>query len=605
MTKVLGWVNDPASSHAGSDLRGKALGSLSGAAENRFKDSHNALFDSDENIVALDGHVISITGDPRWSDPDLAKIARTRGQHAAVLEAYRREDINLTQSTEGACRLIILSPREKQLFAAIDRFGIYPLHYSHNKSKGLRFADSADFLANHPSSQTTLSNQALFNYVYFHMVPSPGTIYAGINKLEPGQYLRHQNGNLEIGDYWSPKFEETNPSSIDSLSEELLDVLSASIQAEMTEDRIGAFLSGGLDSSSVAGVLANESGRTVNTYTIGFNAKGYDETEYARIAAKHFKTNHKEFYLKPQDVVEIIPQIAEACGEPFGNSSAVPAFFCAKNAKEEGTKLLLAGDGGDEIFAGNMHYATQKLYESYFLVPALFRRLLEKSLHHLPLPQSVPLFRKANNFVNQALVPLPDRMENYNFLHRQALSEIFSDDFLKSVNTSEPIDALRRKYQQPDSTSSLNRMLFLDWKTTLSDNDLRKVSGMCELAGIKVAYPMLDKRMVEFSCRIPSNLKLKGQKLRYFYKRAMRNFLPDEILQKSKHGFGLPFGVWMRDHRDLREFAYNNVNQLKHRGFIKASFIDNAIEMHRSVHAPYYGELIWILMMLECWLDNH
>jgi len=144
-------------------------------------------------------------------------------------------------------------------------------------------------------------------------------------------------------------------------------------------------------------------------------------------------------------------------------------------------------------------------------------------------------------------------------------------------------------------------MLYLDWKNTLHDNDLVKVNRMCEMAGVEVSYPLLDRRILDLSCRIPSNDKLRGQKLRWFYKQAMTDFLPERIINKPKHGFGLPFGVWLKDHQPLKQLAYGAINDLKRREFFKPDFLDHAIEMHQSVHAAYYGDLVWMLMMLELW----
>jgi asparagine synthase (glutamine-hydrolysing) len=221
------------------------------------------------------------------------------------------------------------------------------------------------------------------------------------------------------------------------------------------------------------------------------------------------------------------------------------------------------------------------------------------------MPASLPLVAKAGSYIAQANTPLPDRMQSYNFLHRHAANEIFSDAFLHDVDTSLPLQLLRSIYQRPDPASSLNRMLYLDWQITLADNDLRKVSHMCALAGVDVAYPMLDDELVEFSCNVPSAWKIKGNNLRHFYKHALTGWLPRETIEKTKQGFGLPFGVWMQTYQPLREMAYDNLLKLKTRGMIRPDFIDKAIEMHQSKHAAYYGELVWIFTVLELWMQGH
>ncbi|MEA3642871.1 MAG: asparagine synthase C-terminal domain-containing protein, partial [Lamprobacter sp.] len=308
-----------------------------------------------------------------------------------------------------------------------------------------------------------------------------------------------------------------------------------------------------------------------------------------------------EYYVTPEDVVEAVPLIAASYDEPFGNSSALPAYFCARLAAETGVTHLLGGDGGDELFAGNERYAKQGVFEHWNRIPGpLRKRLLEPLFTRLP--RAVPLVSKARSYVEQARIPLPDRLQTYNHLHRLPLHELFETDFLEQIDTEAPWQLMRALYQRPQQASSINRMLYLDWQQTLADNDLRKVTRMCQLAGVDVVYPMLDDDVLEFSCRVPTSLKLRPGQLRYFYKEAVRGFLPLEIIEKKKHGFGLPFGVWMHDHQPLRELAYDSLLRLKGRGFLRSAFVDRLIQLHREEHAAYHGEMVWILMMLELWI---
>ncbi len=367
----------------------------------------------------------------------------------------------------------------------------------------------------------------------------------------------------------------------------------------------GAFLSGGLDSSTVSGLQCRHRGEPTPTFSIGFGEAGYDEIPYARIAARHFSTDPHEYYVSPEDVTAALPKIAAAYDEPFGNSSAIPTYFCARLARECGVDLLLAGDGGDEIFAGNERYAKQKVFELYHAIPAPLARMLVNPWTRLPGARRIPPLRKLASYVDQARIPLPERMQTYNFLMRVAPTEVFTPDFLGQVNPDAPLDQMRRVWEEVGEGDTLDRMLYLDWKYTLADNDLRKVTHMAELAGAGVRYPMLDDEVVELSLRVPSRLKLRGTRLRYFYKSAMRDFLPREILHKPKHGFGLPFGEWLKTSVPLQQLVYGQLEALKGRGIVQDDFLDRLIETHRHGHASYYGTMLWVFAMLEGWLSSH
>ena len=200
---------------------------------------------------------------------------------------------------------------------------------------------------------------------------------------------------------------------------------------------------------------------------------------------------------------------------------------------------------------------------------------------------------------------MPARMETYNLLDRFGVAQVLAPDFLSKVAVDGPLRHLSGVYNGAQASSMLNRMLALDFKLTLTDNDLPKVSRMCELAKVNVAYPMLDDGVLDFSLRLAPGLKLKGTKLRYFFKEALRGFLPDAIITKTKHGFGLPFGPWLRDHQPLQQIAYGSLEQLGDRGIIRKEFTRELIDIHRAGHAGYYGTMVWVLMMLELWLTHH
>ena len=213
--------------------------------------------------------------------------------------------------------------------------------------------------------------------------------------------------------------------------------------------------------------------------------------------------------------------------------------------------------------------------------------------------------QKLRSYIRQASVSLPERMESYNFIYRQPLDEMFEAEFLASVNPEMPKEMLEDAYFRADSEHPVNRMLHLDLKFTLADNDLRKVSRMCEAAGVEVRYPLLNEALVNFSGQLPISYKVKGQRLRWFFKEALKDLLPHEIITKSKHGFGLPFGVWALSHAPLRELVDDSLNKFEDRGYLRPEYIHGIRKQHTEGHSTYFGKMIWVMLMLEQWLGVH
>ena len=604
MTFITGWTNSSLNKDETHKLIDKIKGSVSSNIKDKLHIQINSFvtcLTSKDNIAADSNYLIAFIGlFPNGS----SALTGEKEYQLSLINNYKEKGEHFLTQINGGFSLVLIDQEKQKIILAIDPIGQKSLYYAQTRN-GLIFGSTADSLIQHPEVGNQISEQSIYDYVYFHQCPSPNTIYSKVNKLEGGQMLTYQAGKITLKQYWMPEFKEKLSGTLEQASKELQERLIQVVKKEvLTEQSTGAFLSGGLDSSSVAGALSSVYPGKAKTFTIGFPVEGYDEINYSRIASKHFKTQPHEYYLTPEDAVAAIPKIAEHYDEPFGNSSALPTYYCAKLAKENGISRLLAGDGGDEIFAGNERYANQLLFESYLKVPALMRSGFEAIYNRLPQPLlKQNLFYKGKRYIDQANTPLPDRLQDYNFLHRHSTDEIFTDGFAEKVNTILPLQALRECYNRPEQASALNRMLYMDWKTTLHDNDLVKVNKMCEMAGVEVVYPLLDMSIINLSCQIPSTEKLKNRQLRWFYKKAMHDFLPEEIINKSKHGFGLPFGIWLKDYQPLKELAYDSLHDLKKRPYFRAEFIDNAIEMHQGTHASYYGELIWVLMMLEQWLQ--
>ncbi|GAB3248678.1 asparagine synthetase B family protein [Chitinimonas naiadis] len=542
------------------------------------------------------------SGSPVFSDVRLAETARTEGALRAWEQAFSQQGRLAASGVTGNFAVALRTGT--QVFLAVDRFAVKGLCYRQSGDT-LLFAERADELID---SGAEVDPQAIFDYLFFHIIPAPRTIYRDVFRVPPGHYVLFEHGKLTVAPYWTPEFDDHPTASFGSLSEEFKQLLAKAVGTQIAgyqPDQVACFLSGGTDSSTVAGMVGQVSGHPAATYSIGFDADGYDEMAFARIAAKHFNTQHHEYYVTPEDLVRSIGKVAVHYDQPFGNSSALPAYYCALMAKADGVEKMLAGDGGDELFGGNSRYAKERVFGWYQILPSALRRSVMEPVLRQPAAGKLPLLRKAASYVEQASVPMPDRLQMYNLLLRLGVDEVLTPGFLARVDMGAPLRQQREVWAAARTESPVNRVLAYDWRYTLADCDLPKVCGTTSLAGVEVGFPLLDDGLLDFSLRLPSEYKLKGLKLRWFFKEALRGFLPDEIITKKKQGFGLPFGVWTTRHAGLRQLATESLYSLAERGIVRKAFIETLLSVRLPEHPGYYGEMVWILMMLEQWLQQH
>ncbi len=601
--KLLGFAGVPADGTATRDQQaylsrlGRTAHSIS------LPDGSYAGSAAGDSCVTRSSLLVVAKGDMRWAQQRNQPFMRDPARE--ILDAYVRSGDEFLTRLEGGFALAVVDLERRRVLLALDRMGVERLAYCVQDAT-LSFGTSAEELAHFPAQPREVNQQSLYDFLLLHMVPAPNTIFSGVHKLRPGTALTFENGSAVVRRFWEPRFADTDTGDqFTQWREELHDSLTAAVRSCAPDEHTGSFLSGGLDSSTVTGVLAKVTGHA-RTFSMGFGVAEFDELRYARIASRHFNCQATEYDIKPEDVVSAFPKIAQAYDEPFGNSSAVPTYFCALRAREQGVTHLLAGDGGDEIFGGNERYLRHAVFEHYQRIPQLLRSVLIQPLSRL-IPPEFPVapIRKFRSYVDQARIPLPERLESWNFIYQTGIDTMLEPQFRRAIDPQAPLAVMREVYQSAPSTSMLHRMLFYDWHYTLADNDLRKVGSMCELAGVKVSYPMLDQAVVDLSTRIPVGRKIEGGELRAFYKKAMSGFLPQEILTKAKHGFGLPFGVWLKTHAALRELIYSLLGALKQRGIVRADFLDRLIAQHQHGHASYFGYAIWDLAMLEAWLQAH
>jgi asparagine synthase (glutamine-hydrolysing) len=547
-------------------------------------------------------------GAPRFSDPELAALAKQQSLETAWQRAVSQHADQAAQGVEGGFA-VGLQDAQGRTFLAVDRFAQQTLCYrvlqtAHGAE--LRFSERADELAGKGSAeQADLDPQAIFDYLYFHAIASPRTIFQGVYRMPAGHCAWFENGQLTVKPYWMPRFEEPESPCFEELKAEFQALLESAVARQLDGGKAACFLSGGTDSSTVAGMIRRAGKTPAATYSIGFEADGYDEMGFARIAAKHFHTEHHEYYVTPEDLVRSIAEVAQHYDQPFGNSSALPAYYCARMAKADGVSKILAGDGGDELFGGNSRYAKMRVFNWYQGIPPGLRSGVMEPLLERTRLGSLPLLKKGASYVEQAKVPMPERLQMYNLLLRLGTAEVLTSDFLSRVNVAAPAEHQRSVWAQAQTHSELNRTLAFDWRYTLAESDLPKVRETTKLASLAVGFPFLDDDLLNFSLKLPQHYKLKGLKLRWFFKEALRDFLPDEIITKKKQGFGLPFGVWMVRTPALRQLAQASLDSLATRNIVRPSFIHTLLNTRLPEHPGYYGEMVWILMMLEQWLQGH
>jgi asparagine synthase (glutamine-hydrolysing) len=558
-------------------------------------------------FVAEPSIVAAIEGYPEWSDHALDALAKTHGHASALVEGYKRKGRALFEVLHGAFALAILDLSAKKALFAIDRFGIQTMCYAQPGPNLIVFGSTTDAVRAHPDVGATISMQSIFDYFYLvDRIPAPSTIYREQRKLVPAEFVLVEPDKTIVTTYWQMPYQSDNRVSKATATEKLKERLNHAVKTSLmgeADGKIGAFLSGGLDSSSVVGIAAHLLSRNLLTFTIGFPIDGFDESQYAEIVAQHFGTKHQTHYVRPHDVIDILLKSVEIYDEPFGNSSFIPAYVCACLAKEAGVEMMLAGDGGDELFAGNKRYAEDAIFDYYAMLPSAIRNsLVEPLAAHLSFAKNAGPLGKALRYVERAKKSVTERLADNVFLAVDPI-EMFSENALREIDTKEPIALMADIFRAPLDASKVQRMMNLDLRVTLADSDLRKVARMCELAGVRVRFPFLNDDLAELSAQLPETLLMEGGKLRQFYKDAMRGFLPEAVITKQKHGFGLPYTAYMNSHAPLRELICDCLEGLKREGYFRPEFLDQLKDRANTGTLSGHETIAWDLAVIGLWLN--
>lgn len=517
---------------------------------------------------------------------------RTNSDTETILHTYEQFGTKCVEKLRGMFAFAIYDFKLHNLFLARDRVGKKPLFYTLTPKGDFVFGSEIKVLLEYGEIRREIDLSALDAFITFGYVPEDFCIFKDVHKLPPGHFLLYENGKIRTEKYWDFKCDlkpKTEEECIETLRWKIQDAVKVRLMSEVP---LGAFLSGGIDSSTVVATMSKLLDKPVKTFSIGFNEDSFNELKFARITAKYFQTEHYEFIVTP-DLVKIVDDLVWHFDEPFADSSALPTYMVSKMAREH-VKVVLSGDGGDELFAGYTRYlgTSQKPQ-----LPYLFKKGLNT------LSQLLPHSTKGKYYLyNISLDPIAGYIDSISYFNRIRKRLLYSQDFLKMLNGQfckgeERYQSIAESIKTNDLIESL---LYLDRKTYLPSDILVKVDRMSMAVSLEARAPFLDQELIEFAQTIPSNLKLKGSETKYILKKAMEGIVPKEILYRQKQGFGIPIEDWINSElkNEIREVL--SEKRTLERGYFKPSYIKILLKEH-ELGRRNQSHALWILWMLELW----
>ncbi len=531
-------------------------------------------------------------------------LFKSKSDTEVILHAYEEWGVECLDLFRGMFAFAIWDSRLQRLFLARDRLGKKPLVYFSQNGR-FAFASEIKALLQVPNPGRKINDIAIHHYLTYQYVPSPDTIFQGIKKLPPAHYLLYDRaGKITIERYWKLNFNRNSQvySDIGELEDRIRTELEESVKVRLISDvPLGAFLSGGVDSSLVVGMMAKMNRKPVKTFSIGFEEEEFDELKYARLVSKYFATEHHEFIVEP-NALEILPKLVWYYNEPFADSSAIPTYYVAKMTKDY-VKVVLSGDGGDENFAGYPRYLRSQWVASFIRLPEKLRKTL------LPrLLRKFSAFHWRENTMNRLADFVEslsqDQANNYaeqiKIFNRREKENIYTEDFTKSIEGIDPLDFLANKFEESDSESLLDSLLYLDTNTYLPEDLLVKVDIATMVNSLEARVPFLDHKLMEFVATIPSGLKLRGTVAKYILKETFKEFLPEIIFKRRKMGFGVPVSRWFRN--ELKDYIYQILLDRRtiSRGYFKREGVERLLNDHITLRYDHSAR-IWALLFLETW----
>jgi len=594
--------------HRGPDDEGVYLKDNVGLAHKRLSiidltpAGHQPMSNEDGSIwIVFNGEIYNFL-DLREK---LQKKGHTFTSHTdteTIIHLYEDKGIECVDDLRGMFAFAIWDENRHRLFLARDRAGKKPLVYTHNK-EGLLFASEIKSLLIDPLVKKDVDYTALHHYLTYQYVPSPLTSFLGIKRLPPAHILIYERGDLMIKRYWKLSYQnKLQLPSVKDYGERFLEKFQEAVRIRLRSDvPLGAFLSGGIDSSLVVAMMSKLMDKPVKTFSIGFEEEDYSELTFARIIAKKYKTDHHEFIVKP-NAVEILPKLIWHYNEPFADSSAIPTYYVSKITRDYVT-VALNGDGGDESFAGYERYLADKLADYYRLVPRFLReKIIRKVIDYLPYNTNRRSFlRRIKRFV-RGISEAPERryVRWICFFDNEMKDNLYTPSFKEFIKDTDSVDLTVQWYKQADGKTYIDQTLFVDVMSYLPDDLLVKVDIASMANSLEARSPFLDHNLMEFAASLPSDLKLRGIETKYLLKHILSEILPKEILQRRKMGFGVPLDIWFR--RDLREMAYDTLLDKRciERGYFRRESIQELLDDHISSQMDN-SYRIWSLLFLELW----
>jgi len=554
-------------------------------------------------VIAFNGEIYNFQ-ELRESMKNEGTVFRTRTDTEVLLALFEQRGVDCLEALNGMFAIAIWDTKARQLFLARDRLGKKPLYY-YQRDGQFAFASEIKALLPAPFVCTVIRPDAVRDFFAYQYVPDPKTIYRSIHKLLPGHWLLTDGADCKQQQYWDVSFANPSTASEEELQAGLYDLIDDAVRLRMVSDvPLGAFLSGGVDSSLVVGLMAGHTDRPVTTCSIGFDSERFDEVVWAKKVAQLFRTDHHEFTVR-DNVASNIESIARYFDEPFADPSFVPTYFVSQLARQKVT-VALAGDGGDENFAGYSKYRTDQIENQLReLFPGALRRSLFPVLSNLAGGMPGAVTRKAQSLLGTLALEADQSFFTTNCFFRQRLwDELVSDDLARETSGYDPAEITRAHYAKADTDDHLGRILYTDIKTYLPGDILVKVDRMSMANSLETRAPLLDYRVVEYAANLPSALKLCGKEKKYLLKKSFERMLPQDVLYRKKMGFSVPLAHWLRNEiRELAEGIFNDDEG----GLASCFNMDKVRQLWRNHLGGHDGNTqeLWSMVAFELWWRNY